>query len=111
MVSEQQYKFMLRKTTTNVMFAFEVLVENDYREGQKLHLFSLYPERQCTQTGTVTLHEEVRSSMLGWCRTWVRTERHRLCAVEVTDGFSVEMGLQGSAQILFFFAVVMVVDR
>ncbi|KAG2459700.1 RTBS polymerase, partial [Polypterus senegalus] len=75
MISEQQYCFMPRKSTTDAMFALRMLVEK-YREDQKeLHCVFVYLEKAY---GRIP-REELRYCM----RKWEVAELYRICTREV----------------------------
>ena len=113
-ISEQQYGFMPRKSTTDAMFALRVLMEK-YREKQKeLHCvfvdlkkaYDKVPREElwyCVKTSQVAeKYVKVVQDMYENSITTVR------CAVEMTEGFKVEVGLhQGSTLCPFLFAIVM----
>ncbi|KAF7658937.1 hypothetical protein LDENG_00005840 [Lucifuga dentata] len=113
-ISEQQYGFMPRKSTTDAVFALRMLIEK-YREGQReLHCafvdlekaYDRVPREELwccmRKSGVAEKYVRVVQDMYESCKTVVR------CAVGVTEEFKVEVGLhQGSALSPFLFAVVM----
>ena len=113
-ISEQQYGFMPGKSTTDALFALRMLMEK-YREGQQeLHCVFVDLEKaydrvpreevwHCMRkSGVAEKYVRVIQDMYEGCVTVVR------CAVGVTEGFMVRVGLhQGSALSPFLFAMVM----
>ena len=98
MISEQQYGFMPRKSTTDAMFALRVLMEK-YREGQK-ELYCVFVDLEkaydkvpreelwyCMRKSQVVKYVKVVQDMYEDSITTVR------CAVGMTEGFKVEVGL------------------
>ena len=112
--SNQQYGFMPGKSTTDTLFALRVLMEK-YREGQKeLHCVFVDLEKACNKvpidevwycmrmSGLAEKYVRIIQDMYDDSTTAVR------CAVGVTDGFEVKVGLhQGSALSPCLFAMVM----
>ena len=102
--SEQQYGFMPGKSTTDALFALRVLMEK-YREGQK--------ELHCVFVDLEKAYDKVPREEVGYCmrksglaEKYVRIVQDMYddsitavrCAVGVTEGFEVKVGLhQGSA--------------
>uniref|UniRef100_A0AAR2JL50 ribonuclease H n=1 Tax=Pygocentrus nattereri TaxID=42514 RepID=A0AAR2JL50_PYGNA len=113
-ISEQQFGFMPRKSTTDAIFALRVLVEK-YREGQKeLHCVFVDLEKAYDRVPRQELWYCMRKS--GVAEKYVRVVQDMYedskavvrCAVGVTNGFKVKVGLhQGSALSPFLFAMVM----
>ncbi|KAK3558865.1 hypothetical protein QTP86_031988, partial [Hemibagrus guttatus] len=113
-ISEQQYGFMPRKSTTDAIFALRILMEK-YRDGQKeLHCVFVDLEKAYDRVPREELWYCMRKS--GVAEKYVRVvqdmyERSRTvvrCAVGQTEEFNVEVGLhQGSALSPFLFAMVM----
>ncbi|KAK3517653.1 hypothetical protein QTP70_014779 [Hemibagrus guttatus] len=113
-ICEQKYGFMLRKSTTNAIFALRILMEK-YRDGQReLHCVFVDLEKAYDRVPREELWYCMRKS--GVAEKYVRVvqgmyERSRTvvrCAVGQTEEFKVEVGLhQGSALSPFLFAVVM----
>ncbi|KAK3537270.1 hypothetical protein QTP70_007006 [Hemibagrus guttatus] len=111
---EQQYGFMPRKSTTDVIFALRILMEK-YRDGQReLHCVFVDLEKAYDRVPREELWYCMRKS--GVAEKYVRVvqdmyERSRTvvrCAVGQTEEFKVEVGLhQGSALSPFLFAIVM----
>ena len=115
-ISEQQYEFMPRKSTTNAMFALRVLMEK-YREGQK--------ELHCVFVNLEKAYDKVPREELWYCMRMSQVVEKYVkivqdmyedsvttvrCAVGLTEWFKVEVGLhQGSALRPFLFT--MVLDR
>jgi len=112
-VCEQQYSFLPRKSSTDVIFALRMVMEK-YSEGQE--------ELYCVFVDSEKAHDRVPREEL-WCcmrKSGVAEKYVRLvqdmcensmtvlrCAVGLTDGFKVEVGLhQGSALSPFLFALV-----
>ena len=113
-ISEKQYGFMPRKSTTDAMFALRMLMEK-YREGQKeLHCVFVDLEKAYDKVPRVELWYCMRKSQVvekyvkvvqDMYENSVTTVR---CAVGMTEGFKVEVGLhQGSALSPFSFVMVM----
>ena len=114
--SEQQYGFMPGKSTTDALFALRVLMEK-YREGQKeLHCVFVDLEKAYYKVP----REEVWYCMIksGLAEKYVRIVQDMYddsitavrCAVLVTEGFEVKVGLHpGSALSPCLFA--MMIDR
>ena len=112
--SNQQYGFMPGKSTTDALFALRVLMEK-YREGQKeLHCvfvdlekaYDKVPREEvwyCMRTsGLAEKYVRIVQDMYDDSTTAVR------CAVGVTEGFEVKVGLhQGSALSPCLFAMMM----
>ncbi|KAK3509598.1 hypothetical protein QTP70_006792 [Hemibagrus guttatus] len=113
-ISEQQYGFMPRKSTTDAIFALRILMEK-YRDGQReLHCVFVDLEKAYDRVPREELWYCMRKS--GVAEKYVRVvqdmyERSRTvvkCAVGQTEKFKVEVGLhQGSALSPFLFAIVM----
>ncbi|KAK3527809.1 hypothetical protein QTP86_006875 [Hemibagrus guttatus] len=113
-ISEQQYGFMPRKSTTDAIFALRILMEK-YRDGQReLHCVFLDLEKAYDRVPREELWYCMRKS--GVAEKYVRVvqdmyERSRTvvrCAVGQREEFKVEVGLhQGSALSPFLFAIVM----
>ena len=113
-ISEQQFGFMPGKSTTDAIFALRMIMEK-YREGQKeLHCvfvdlekaYDRVPREELwycmRRSGLPERYVKVIQDMYEDCVTAVR------CAVGVTEGFRVEVGLhQGSALSPFLFAILM----
>ncbi|KAK3524731.1 hypothetical protein QTP86_001890 [Hemibagrus guttatus] len=113
-ISEQQYGFMPRKSTTDAIFALRILMEK-YRDGQReLHcvfvdlekVYDRVPREELwycmRKSGVAEKYVRVVQDMYERSRTVVR------CAVGQTEEFNVEVGLhQGSALSPFLFAIVM----
>ncbi|KAK3542987.1 hypothetical protein QTP70_008681 [Hemibagrus guttatus] len=114
LICEQQYGFMLRKSTTDAIFALRILMEK-YRDGQReLHCVFVDLEKAydgvpreelwycMRKSGVAEKYFREVQDMYEWSRTVVR------CAVGQTEEFNVELGLhQGSALSPFLFAMVM----
>ena len=112
--SNQQYGFMPGKSTTDALFALRVLMEK-YREGQKeLHCvfvdleeaYDKVPREQVwycmRKSGLAEKYVRIVQDMYDGSTTAVR------CAVAVTEGFEVKVGLhQGSALSPCLFAMMM----
>ena len=113
-ISEQQYGFMPRKSTTDAMFALRVLMEK-YREGQKeLHCVFVDLEKAYDKVPREELWYCMRKSQVAEKYVKVVQDMYEnsvttvRCAVGMTEGFKVEVGLhQGSALSPFLFAMVM----
>ncbi|KAK3529887.1 hypothetical protein QTP86_007205 [Hemibagrus guttatus] len=113
-ICEQQYGFMPRKSTTDVIFALRILMEK-YRDGQReLHCVFVDLEKAYDRVPREELWYCMRKS--GVAEKYVRVvqdmyERSRTvvrCAVGQTEEFKVEVGLhQGSVLSPFLFAIVM----
>uniref|UniRef100_A0A3B4CLA2 ribonuclease H n=1 Tax=Pygocentrus nattereri TaxID=42514 RepID=A0A3B4CLA2_PYGNA len=113
-ISEQQFGFMPRKSTTDEIFALRVLVEK-YREGQKeLHCVFVDLEKADDRVPREELWYCMRKS--GVAEKYVRvvqdmyedSETVVRCAVGVTNGFKVKVGFhRGSALSPSLFAMVM----
>ncbi|KAK3546874.1 hypothetical protein QTP86_003804 [Hemibagrus guttatus] len=113
-ICEQQYGFMLRKSTTDAIFALRILMEK-YRDGQReLHCVFVDLEKAYDRVPREELWYCMRKS--GVAEKYVRVmqdmyERSRTvvrCAVGHTEEFKVEVGLhQGSALSPFLFVMVM----
>ena len=113
-ISKQQYGFMPRKETTDVMFALRMLMEK-YREGQReLHCvfvdlekaYDRVPREELwycmRKSGIVEKYVRLLQDMYEGSETVVR------CAVRITESFKVKVGLhQGSVLSPFLFAVIM----
>ena len=113
-ISEQQYGFMPRKSTTDAMFALRVLMEK-YREGQK--------ELYCVFLDLEKAYDKVPREELWYCMRKLQVVEKYVkvvqdiyedsvttvrCAVGMTEGLKVEVGLhQGSTLSPFLFAMVM----
>uniref|UniRef100_A0A3B4DPZ4 ribonuclease H n=1 Tax=Pygocentrus nattereri TaxID=42514 RepID=A0A3B4DPZ4_PYGNA len=113
-ISEQQFGFMPRTSTTDAIFALRVLVEK-HREGQK--------ELHCVFVDLEKVYDRVPREELWYCmrksgvaEKYVRmvqdmyedSETVVRCAVGVTNGIKVKVGLhQGSALSPFLIAMVM----
>ncbi|KAJ8348946.1 hypothetical protein SKAU_G00275380 [Synaphobranchus kaupii] len=114
MISEQQYGFMPRKSTTDALFALRMLMEK-YREGQKeLHCVFVDLEKAYDRVPREEVWYCMRKS--GVAEKYVRSVQDMYedsvtvvrCAVGVTEAFKVGVGLhQGSALSPFLFAMVM----
>ena len=112
--SNQQYGFMPGKSTTDALFALRVLMEK-YREGQKeLHCvfvdlekaYDKVPREEVwycmRKSGLAEKYVRIVQDMYDGSTTAVR------CAVGVTEGFQVKVGLhQGSALSPCLFAMMM----
>ena len=112
--SNQQYGFMPGKSTTDALFALRVLMEK-YREGQKeLHCvfvdlekaYDKVPREEVwycmRKSGLAEKYVRIVQDMYDCSTTAVR------CAVGVTEGFEVKVGLhQGSALSPCLFAMMM----
>ena len=112
--SNQQYGFMPGKSTTDALFALRVLMEK-YREGQKeLHCVFVDLEKAYDKvpreevwycmgkSGLAEKYVRIVQDMYDGSTTAVR------CAVGVTEGFEVKVGLhQGSALSPCLFAMMM----
>ena len=112
--SNQQYGFMPGKSTTDALFALRVLMEK-YREGQKeLHCVFVDLEKSydkvpreevwycMRKSGLAEKYVRIVQDMYDGSTTAVR------CAVGVTEGFEVKVGLhQGSALSPCLFAMMM----
>ena len=112
--SNQQYGFMPGKSTTDALFALRVLMEK-YREGQK--------ELHCVFVDTEKAYDKVPREEVWYCmrksglaEKYVRIVQDMyddsttavMCAVGVTEGFEVKVGLhQGSALSPCLFAMMM----
>ena len=113
-ISEQQYGFMPRKSTTDAIFALRMLVEK-YRDGQKeLHCIFVDLEKAYDRVPREELWHCMRKS--GVTEKYVRLVQDMYkesltsvkCAIGMTPHFKVEVGLhQGSALSPFLFAIVM----
>ncbi|KAK3547746.1 hypothetical protein QTP86_028818, partial [Hemibagrus guttatus] len=113
-ICEQQYGFMLRKSTTDAIFALRILMEK-YRDGQReLHCVFVDLEKAYDRVPREELWYCMRKS--GVAEKYVRVvqdmyERSRTvvrCAVGQTEEFKVEVGLhQGSAFSPFLFDMLM----
>ncbi|KAK3570316.1 hypothetical protein QTP86_017172 [Hemibagrus guttatus] len=113
-ICEQQYGFMLRKSTTDAIIALRILMEK-YRDGQReLHCvfvdlekaYDSVPREELwycmRKSGVAEKYVRVVQDMYEKSRTVVR------CAVGQTEEFKVEVGLhQGSSLSPFLFAIVM----
>ena len=115
-ISEQQFGFMPRKSTTDALFALRMLMEK-YREGQK--------ELHCVFVDLEKAYDRVPREEVWYCmrksgvkETYVRVVQDMYedsitavkCAMGLTEGFNVKVGLhQGSALSPFLFAIV--IDR
>ena len=113
-ISKQQYRFMLKKGTTDAMFALRMLMEK-YREGQReLHCvfvnlekaYDRVPQEELwycmRKSGTVEKYVRLVQDMYGESKIMVRR------AVGTTESFKVKVELhQGSASSPFLFAVIM----
>ena len=112
--SNQQYGFMPGKSTTDALFALRVFMEK-YREGQKeLHCvfvdlekaYDKVPREEVwycmRKSGLAEKYVRIVQNMYAGSTTAVR------CAVGVTEGFEVKVGLhQGSALSPCLFAMMM----
>ena len=112
--SNQQYGFMPGKSTTDALFALRMLMEK-YREGQKeLHCvfvdlekaYDKVPREEVwycmRKSGLAEKYVRIVQDMYDGSTTAVR------CAVGVTEGFEVKVGLhQGSALSPCLFAMMM----
>ena len=112
--SNQQYGFMPGKSTTDALFALRVLMEK-YREGQK--------ELHCVYVDLAKAYDKVPREEVWYCmrksglaEKYVRIVQDMYdgsttavrCAVGVTEGFEVKVGLhQGSALSPCLFAMMM----
>ena len=113
-ICEQQFGFMPGRSTTDAVFALRMVMEK-FREGQKeLHCVFVDLEKAydrvprdelwycMRRSGVPEKYVKVIQDMYEDCVTAVR------CAVGVTEGFKVEVGLhQGSALSPFLFAILM----
>uniref|UniRef100_A0A8C4T634 ribonuclease H n=1 Tax=Erpetoichthys calabaricus TaxID=27687 RepID=A0A8C4T634_ERPCA len=114
MISQQQYGFMPRKSTTDAMFAPRMLMEK-FREAQKeLHCVFVDLEKAYNRVPRQELWYCMRKS--GVAEEYVRVVQDIYkgsatvvrSAVGVTDAFKLEVGLhQGSALNPFLFAMAM----
>ena len=112
--SNQQYGFMPGKSTTDALFALRVLIEK-YREGQKeLHCVFVDLEKAYDKVAREEVWYCMRKS--GLAEKYVRIVQDMYddsttavrCAVRVTEGFEVKVGLhQGSALSPCLFAMMM----
>ena len=112
--SNQQYGFMPGKSTTDALFALRVLMEK-YREGQKeLHCVFVDLEKAYDNVPREEVWYCMRKS--GLAEKYVRIVQDMYddsttavrCAVGVTEGFEVKVGLhQGSALSPCLFAMMM----
>ena len=112
--SNQQYGFMPGKSTTDALFALRVLMEK-YREGQKeLHCVFVDLEKAYDKVPREEVWYCMRKS--GLAEKYVRIVQYMYdgsttavrCAVGVTEGFDVKVGLhQGSALSPCLFAMMM----
>ena len=112
--SNQQYGFMPGKSTTDALFALRVLMEK-YREGQKeLHCVFVDLEKAYDKVPREEVWYCMRKS--GLAEKYVRIVQDMYddsttavrCAVGVTEGFEVKVGLhQGSALSPCLFAMMM----
>ena len=112
--SEQQYGVIPGKSTTDALFALRVLMEK-YREGQKeLHCVFVDQEKAYDKVPREEVWYCMRKS--GLAEKYVRIVQDMYddsitavrCAVGVTEGFEVKVGLhQGSALSLCLFAMMM----
>ena len=101
--SEQRYGFMPGKSTTDALFALRVLMEK-YREGQnELHCVFVDLEKAYDKVPREEVWYCMRKS--GLAEKYVRIVQDMyddsitamMCAVGVTEGFEVKVGLyQGS---------------
>ncbi|KAG2469186.1 LORF2 protein, partial [Polypterus senegalus] len=113
-ISEQQYGFMPRKSTTDAMFALRMLMEK-YTGGQKeFHCFFVDLEKVYDRVPQEYLWYCMRTSEVAekYIRvvqdTYSGTSTMVRSAVGVTDAFNMKVGLhQGSALSPFLFAMVM----
>ena len=113
-ICEQQYGFMPGRSTTDLMFALRLLMEK-YREGQReLHCMFVDLQKAYNRVPRQELWEYMRQS--GVAEKYVRivqdmyegTATSVRCAVGMTKGFQVQVGLhQGPALSPFLFAMVM----
>ena len=77
-ISEQQFGYMQKKSTTDAMFALRILMEK-YREGQKeLHYLFVDLEKVHDKVSREDLWSawgrlECQKIMLGWCKICIRT--------------------------------------
>ena len=112
--SNQQYGFMPGKSTTDALFALRVLMEK-YREGQKeLHCVFVDLEKAYDKVPREEVWYCMRKS--GLAEKYVRIVQDMYddsttavgCAVGVTEGFEVKVGLRrGSALSPCLFAMMM----
>ena len=113
-ISEQQYRFMPGKETTDAMFALRMLMEK-YREGQReLHCVFVDLEKAYDRVPPKELWYCMRKSKMA--KKYVQLVQNMYegsetvvrCAVRTTESFKVKVGLhQGSALSPFLFAVIM----
>ena len=103
---------MPRKSTTDAMFALKVLMEK-YREGQK-ELHCVFVEKAYDKVPREELWCCMRKSQVAEKYVKVVQDMYEdsittvRCAVEMTEGFKVEVELnQGSILSPFLFAMVM----
>ena len=113
-ICEEQFGFMLGRSTTNAIFALRMVMEK-YREGQKeLHCvfvdlekaYDRVPREELwycmRKSGVAEKYVKVVQDMYDDSETVVR------CAAGLTEGFKVEVGLhQGSILSPFLFAMAM----
>ena len=116
MISEQQYGFMSRKSTTDAMFALKVLMKK-YRKGQK--------ELHCVFVDLEKAFDKVPREELWYCMRKLQVAEKYVkvvqdmyenivttvrCVVGMTEGFKVKVGLH-QGLVLSPFLFVMVMDR
>ena len=96
-ISEQQYGFMPRKSTTDAMFALRVLMEK-YRERQKeLHCVFVDLEKAYDKVSREELWYCMRKSQVAEKYVKVVQDMYEgslitvRCAVGITEGFKVEV--------------------
>ena len=113
-ISEQQYGFMPRKTTTVTMFALRVLMEKNREGQQELHCVFVDLEKAYDKVPREELWYCMRKSQV--VEKYVKVVQDTYedsvttvrCAVGMTEGFKAEVGLhQGSTLSPFLFAIVM----
>ena len=113
-ISEQQYGFMPRKSTTDAIFALRILTEKYRETGKELHCVFVDLEKAydrvprdevwfCMRgSGVSERYVQAVQDMYEGSTTSVR------CSLGLTESFEVQVGLhQGSALSPFIFAIVM----